>query len=67
VRRLDISKARLALFANGLEVARLELTNGPGWTEHVFELPGNVLGERTTELRLSGQYASFQYWFFQPR
>ena len=48
-------------------MARLELTNAPGWNEHVFEIPGDAQGEDVTELRLSGQYTAFRYWFFQPR
>jgi hypothetical protein len=67
VRRIEIPEARLVVQAQGLEVARLELTSAPGWNEHVFEIPGDALAEDATELRLSGQYTSFQYWFFQPR
>jgi hypothetical protein len=67
VRRLEIPEARLVVRAQGLEVARLELASAPGWNEHVFEIPGDALAEGATELRLSGQYTSFQYWFFQPR
>jgi hypothetical protein len=66
VRRLEIPEARLVVQAQGREVARLELANAPGWNEHVFEIPGDALGEDATELRLSGQYTSFRYWFFQP-
>ncbi|MCG6922519.1 MAG: hypothetical protein LJF15_15755 [Acidobacteria bacterium] len=67
VRELEISEARLVVEAQGREVARLELANAPGWNEHVFEIPGDALGEGATELRLSGQYTAFRYWFFQPR
>jgi hypothetical protein len=67
VRRLEIPEARLVVQTQGREVARLELENAPGWNEHVFEIPGDALGEDSTRLRLSGQYASFRYWFFQPR
>jgi hypothetical protein len=48
-------------------VPRLALATAPGWNEHVFEIPGDALGEGATELRLSGQYTAFRYWFFQPR
>ena len=67
VRLLDVPTARLTVLAESLEVARLELTNAPGWNEHVFEIPGDALGEETTELQLLGEYVSFRYWFFQPR
>jgi hypothetical protein len=67
VRRLEMPVARLAVEAQGREVARLDLENAPGWNEHVFEIAADALGEDATDLRLSGQYASFSYWFFQPR
>jgi len=37
----------------------------PGWNELVFRIPGDLLGDRETEVHLKGRYASFQYWFFQ--
>jgi hypothetical protein len=67
VRRLEMPVARLVVEAQGREVARLNLENAQGWNEHVFEIPADALGEDATELRLSGQYTSFSYWFFQPR
>jgi hypothetical protein len=67
VASLEIPTARLVVRAGGREVGRLELSNGPGWNEHVFEVPGNAVADGATELHLVGQYTSFRYWFFQPR
>jgi hypothetical protein len=66
VASLEIPTARLVVRAGGREVARLELSNEPGWNEHVFEVPGDAVTGGATELRLVGQYTAFRYWFFQP-
>jgi hypothetical protein len=31
----------------------------------VFRIPGALVGEGSTELRLQGRYASFYMWFYQ--
>jgi hypothetical protein len=62
---LEIPVANMTVEAGGRTVARLEMPNGPGWNEHVFTIPADAVGEGTTELRLSGRYASFEYWFYQ--
>lgn len=67
VAALQIPTTRLLVRAGGAEVARLELPNGPGWNEHVFRVPADAVVSEATELQLVGQYASFHYWFFQPR
>jgi hypothetical protein len=67
VAALEIPLAGLVVQAEGQTVARLELPNAPGWNEHVFLVPGDALGDGRTELRLSGRYTAFHYWFFQPR
>jgi hypothetical protein len=67
VAALEIPRAGLVVQAEGRTVARLELPNTPGWNEHVFRVPGDALGDGATQLRLSGRYTSFQYWFFQAR
>ena len=68
VAALEIPRAGLVVQAEGQIVARLELPNTPGWNEHVFRVPGDALGVDATDLRLSGQYTAFHYWFFQaPR
>ena len=64
---IDIAVAGIRVEAGGRTVARLALSNRPGWNEHVFEVAGDAIGDGTTELRLSGEYASFHYWFYQPR
>jgi hypothetical protein len=67
VASLEVPTARLVVRAGGREVARLELSNRPGWNEHVFEVPGDAVADGATELHLVGQYTAFRYWFFQPR
>jgi hypothetical protein len=65
VAEVEIPVTGMAVEAGGRTVARLEMPNGPGWNEHVFAIPADAVGEGATELRLSGRYASFQYWFYQ--
>jgi hypothetical protein len=65
VAKVEIPAADVAVEAGGRTVARLEIPNGPGWNEHVFAIPADAVGDGSTELRLSGRYASFQYWFYQ--
>jgi hypothetical protein len=65
---LEVPQAGLVVEADGRVVSRLELTNAPGWNEHVFRVPGDALEKDQAELRLSGRYTAFHYWFFQsPR
>jgi hypothetical protein len=65
VAALEVPTAGLLVQAEGRKVARLELANTPGWNEHVFRIPGESLGAGATDLRLSGRYTAFHYWFFQ--
>ncbi len=65
VAALEVPMAGLVVRAEGQTVTRLELRNVPGWNEHVFRVPGDALAKGTTQLRLSGQYTAFYYWFFQ--
>jgi hypothetical protein len=60
-----VPTAGLVVQAQGRMVARLELANVAGWNEHVFRLPGEALGPDGTDLRVSGRYTVFYYWFFQ--
>ena len=46
-------------------MARLALSNRPGWNEHVFRVPAEAVSDGTTKLALSGRYAAFHYWFYQ--
>jgi hypothetical protein len=65
VAALEVPTAGLLVQAEGRTVARLELGNAPGWNEHVFRIPAERLGAGSTNLRISGRYTAFYYWFFQ--
>ena len=67
VAALEIPRAGLVVHVRGDEVARFELDNAGGWNEHVLRVPGAAVGAGRTELRLSGRYTAFHYWFFQAR
>jgi hypothetical protein len=49
----------------GVDGRRLSLRPRSGWEELVFRIPGHFLGTNETLLELTGNYASFYYWFFQ--
>ena len=67
VAALEIPRAGLVVHVRGDEAARFELDNAGGWNEHVLRVPGAAVGAGRTELRLSGRYTAFHYWFFQAR
>jgi len=62
---VDIAEATLSVEAAGRHVARLSFRPRKGWDEIVFRIPGGLIHESTTEIRLAGHYASFYYWFYQ--
>jgi hypothetical protein len=62
---LEVPEEGLVVHLDGREVARVEWPNADGWNEHVLRLPGDVVSGRATELRLTGRYTAFHYWFFQ--
>lgn len=65
VTALEMPRARLRVEIDGEEVTLVPLHNRPGWNEHVFRIPKDAVGDGRTQLRLSGQYTAFHYWFFQ--
>jgi hypothetical protein len=65
VHEIELAEASLAVFANGQSAGRFGFRPGPGWDELVFRIPGALVGEGSTELRLQGRYASFYMWFYQ--
>ncbi len=62
---VEVPEAGVVVLADGREVARLALSNAPGWNEHVFRVPAAAVGEGFTRLELRGRYAAFHYWFYQ--
>jgi len=63
---VEVPEMGIVVRAGEREVARLALSNRPGWNEHVFRVPASALSSvATTELALSGRYAVFHYWFYQ--
>jgi hypothetical protein len=62
---LGFAEEGLVVEAGGQSAGRVTFRPRPGWEEHVFRVPGHLLADGTTELKLSGRYASFYYWFFQ--
>jgi hypothetical protein len=62
---LELAQAGIVVRAGGEVVLRLTLPNRPGWNEHVFRVPAASLTGDVTQLRLSGRYAAFHYWFYQ--
>lgn len=65
VHEIEVPEAGMIVRVGGRSLAPLAFPNGPGWSEHVFRIPGHALAEGATELELSGRYASFFYWFYQ--
>jgi hypothetical protein len=62
---VEVAEMGILLRAGGREVARLALPNRPGWNEHVFRVPAELVSDGTTDLVLSGRYVAFHYWFYQ--
>ena len=62
---LAIPEAGLVVEAGGRPAGRFDFRLGPGWAERVLRVPGALVGDGSTALRLSGRYASFYYWFYQ--
>jgi hypothetical protein len=62
---VDVPVAGIVVRAGGREALRAERENRTGWNEHVLRVPAAFVGEGTTDLQLSGRYASFHYWFYQ--
>jgi 4-amino-4-deoxy-L-arabinose transferase-like glycosyltransferase len=62
---VEVPEMGIVVRAGGREVARLALPNRPGWNEHVFRVAASAVSEKTTDLALSGRYATFHYWFYQ--
>lgn len=62
---LDVASASLAVWIGGARVAEATLRPRPGWDEALVRVPASALADGETTLRISGRYASFQYWFYQ--
>lgn len=65
IHEIEVPEAGMIVRVGGRCLAPLAFPNGPGWSEHVFRIPGDALADGTTELALSGRYASFYYWLYQ--
>jgi hypothetical protein len=64
-RELSFPEAGMIVQVDGVQVVRTTFRPGPGWDEQVFHIPAATLTREQTHLRITGQYASFYYWFFQ--
>jgi hypothetical protein len=63
---LEIPEAGIVLHVEGKTVGKVGFRPRPGWDEQVFRVTADRVQEGHTRLTLSGRYASFYYWFFQP-
>ena len=63
--RIELPDARVVFHAGSEVLASARFRPREGWDEQVFRIPGHLLRARATDLRLTGRYASFHYWFFQ--
>jgi hypothetical protein len=61
----DVREAGLVVLAGGTKIGPLRLANVEGWNEHVIRVPASAVADGSTELTLSGRYASYRYWFYQ--
>jgi hypothetical protein len=64
---LEVPTETLVVQVGDQQLAHVVRSNGDGWSEHVLRLPGEAVKDGMTELRLTGRYTAFHYWFFQPR
>jgi hypothetical protein len=62
---IDVPEVGIVVRVGGREALRLARPNGPGWSEHVFRVPPDLVSEGATDLELSGRYPAFHYWFYQ--
>jgi hypothetical protein len=67
VASLDVPTSALVVHTEGREVARVEWSNDDGWTEHVFRVSADAVGDGSTPLEVAGRYTAFHYWFFQAQ
>jgi hypothetical protein len=62
---LQIAEAFVRVQAQGQTVGELRFKPRAGWDEVTFRIPATAVAAGKTHVELSGQYASFYYWFFQ--
>jgi len=64
-REVEFPEAGLIVQIDGTTALRTTFRPGAGWDEEILRIPGAALVRDEALLRVSGQYASFYYWFFQ--
>jgi 4-amino-4-deoxy-L-arabinose transferase-like glycosyltransferase len=62
---VSVSEAGLVVTTPLGRTPLVTLRNGPGWNEQVLRIPGSLVAEGRTRLRLTGRYDAYQYWFYQ--
>ena len=63
---LEIREAGIVLRVEGQTVGKVAFHPRPGWDEQVLRVTADRVQQGHTRLTLSGRYASYYYWFFQP-
>lgn len=63
---VEFPEAGIILRIAGRTVGRIGFHPRAGWDEQVFRITADRVEEGSTALTLSGRYASYYYWFFQP-
>jgi hypothetical protein len=63
---LEIREAGIVLRVEGQTVGKVAFHPRPGWDEQVLRVAADRVQQGHTRLTLSGRYASYYYWFFQP-
>jgi hypothetical protein len=64
---LEFKEAGLKAALFDQTCGRVNFDPGSGWDEVHFQLPADLVREGRNRITLTGRYASFQYWFFQPK
>jgi len=62
---IEFPEAGLIVSVDGQEATRLTFVPRSGWDEQTVRIPARLVTRESVELRVSGRYASFYYWFFQ--
>jgi hypothetical protein len=62
---VGFADARVSLRVDGQEAVQASFRPRAGWDEHRLQVAGALLRRERPEITVAGQYASFQYWFFQ--
>ncbi len=64
---LEFKEAGLKAAVFGQTCGRVNFDPRSGWDEVHFQLPADLIREGENRITLTGRYAAFQYWFYQPK